>query len=118
MITPQELRYGNKLLFLNEIVTFKSIVEFREDNTFWINFIEKITPQKSFHFKPIPLTEDIFNNIPYSEDIYLDEENIGFGFRIIENNINYNFLVKHYPYLHQVQNLYYYLKRKELLINL
>jgi len=52
-----ELRSGNKLSFLNEIVTFKNITEIREDGIFWIKTFEPKIESKSFHYKPIPLTK-------------------------------------------------------------
>lgn len=52
-----ELRYGNKLLFLGEVVTFESIGKIRKDGVFWIKTTEVIE-SKSFHFKPIPLTDE------------------------------------------------------------
>ena len=50
----EELMYGNKLLFLNEVVTFSNISQIREDGIFWIKTIEPKIDSKSFHFKPIP----------------------------------------------------------------
>jgi predicted RNA-binding Zn-ribbon protein involved in translation (DUF1610 family) len=126
MITPQELRYGNKLLFLNEIVTFKNIAEFRDDGTFWINFIEKITPQKNFQFKPIPLTEEWLLKFGFEINRQTKEENniwkrnweegcfeveqIGTGFYLWDNYC-YGTKIK---YVHQIQNLYFALTGEEL----
>ena len=53
----EELMYGNKLLFLNEVVTFSHISQIREDGVFWIKAIESKIDSKSFHFKPIPIRE-------------------------------------------------------------
>jgi hypothetical protein len=121
----KELRYGNKLIFLNEIVTFKNIAEFRDDSTFWINFIEKITPQKNFQFKPIPLTEEWL--------LKLGLEKIGiwtFSLNLVGNldliyysgEKGWSIGLKSYSdfsnlkYVHQLQNLYFALTGKELKI--
>lgn len=57
-LKANELRYGNKLLFLGDVVTFKNITEIREDGIFWIKTFEPKIESKNFHFKPIPLTEE------------------------------------------------------------
>jgi hypothetical protein len=126
MITPQELRYGNKLLFLNEIVTFKNIKEFREDGTFWIDVLEDFIPQKNFQFKPIPLTEEwllkfglekigiwTFSlNLVGNLDLiyYLGEKGWSIGLKSYSDFSNLK-------YVHQLQNLYFSLTGKELTIN-
>jgi hypothetical protein len=137
MITFQELRYGNKLIFLDKVVTFKNITNIREDGVFWIDVLEDFIPQKSFHFKPIPLTEewllkfgfekdeskdfmvnyhlkvnnDIF--IQYEDDfscgLYADEECSQTQLAVIPKHTNCK-------YLHQFQNLYYALTGEELII--
>ena len=57
-VLAKDLRLGNKLLFLGDVVTFKNITEIREDGIFWIKTFEPKIESKNFHFKPIPLTED------------------------------------------------------------
>lgn len=114
----EELMYGNKLLFLNEVVTFSNISQIREDGIFWIKTIEPKIDSKSFHFKPIPLTEEwllkfgfkkrknrhLFhweNKIVISE--YKDEfEN--FFYPKTGYDIRFSNEIK---YVHQLQNLYF-----------
>ena len=64
----EELMYGNKLLFLNEVVTFSNISQIREDGIFWIKTIEPKIDSKSFHFKPIPLTEEWLLKFGFTEE--------------------------------------------------
>ena len=114
----EELMYGNKLLFLNEVVTFSNISQIREDGIFWIKTIESKIDSKSFHFKPIPITEEwllkfgfkkrknrhLFhweNKIVISE--YKDEfEN--FFYPKTGYDIRFSNEIK---YVHQLQNLYF-----------
>ena len=123
----EELMYGNKLLFLNEVVTFSHISQIREDGVFWIKTIESKIDSKSFHFKPIPLTEEwllIFgfkkrknrhlfhweNKIVISE--YKDEfEN--FFYPKTGYDIRFSNEIK---YVHQLQNLYFALTGAELTV--
>lgn len=123
MIQLNELRYGNKMFFLGELVTFESIGKIRKDGIFWIKTIEHGELQhKSFHFKPIPLT---------------DEWLLKFGFEKIENNWkvldyvcfklswerlaglvlvfdNESIFLPQIKYVHQLQNLYFALTGEEL----
>jgi hypothetical protein len=125
MITFQELRYGNKLLFLDKVVTFKNITNIREDSVFWINVLEDFIPQKSFQFKPIPLTEEwllklglkkigiwTFSlNLVGNLDLiyYLGEKGWSIGLKSYSDFSNLK-------YVHQLQNLYFALTGKELTI--
>ena len=110
----EELMYGNKLLFLNEVVTFSNISQIREDGIFWIKTIEPKIDSKSFHFKPIPLTEEWllkFGFFKYNNAYVLEKpsENImNFKFSIW-NDFTYN--SSEFPvelkYVHQLQNLHF-----------
>jgi hypothetical protein len=142
MINAQELRYGNKLLFLDDVVTFKNITEFREDGIYWINPVEPKIEAKSFHFKPIELTEEWHNKFGVSKNGFnqfeyaLPEKN-NFHIKVIFNDdyvmlrqggINQKpldddlisvwnrDLVKRDMYVHEWQNLYFSLTGKELTI--
>lgn len=129
MITPQELRYGNKLLFLNEIVTFKNIAEFRDDGVFWINFNEKITPQKNFQFNYVQLTEESLFKLGFTEyeDVtvgrwYNIPKNKNFKLLLIDDYYTIEYLgiplrqSNKIKYVHQLQNLYSVLTGEELKI--
>ena len=106
--------YGNKLLFLNEVVTFSHISQIREDGIFWIKTIEPKIDSKSFHFKPIPITEEWllrFGFFKYNNAYVLQKPN--------ENIINFKFSIwsdftynsSEFPVelksVHQLQNLYF-----------
>ena len=110
----EELMYGNKLLFLNEVVTFSHISQIREDGVFWIKTIEPKIDSKSFHFKPIPITEEWllkFGFFKYNNAYVLEKPN--------ENIMNFKFSIwsdftynsSEFPvelkYAHQLQNLYF-----------
>ena len=110
----EELMYGNKLLFLNEVVTFSHISQIREDGVFWIKTIESKIDSKSFHFKPIPITEEWllkFGFFKYNNAYVLEKTN--------ENIMNFKFSIwsdftynsSEFPvelkYAHQLQNLYF-----------
>jgi hypothetical protein len=126
MINAQELRYGNKLLFIiDDVVTFKNITNIREDGVFWINVLEDFIPQKNFQFKPIPLTEEwllklglekigiwTFSlNLVGNLDLiyYLGEKGWSIGLKSYSDFSNLK-------YVHQLQNLYFALTGKELII--
>ena len=127
MIQASELRIGNKLNFLGDVVTFKNITEIREDGIFWIKTFEPKIESKNFHFKPIEITENwllIFgfkkrknrhlfhweNKIVISE--YKDEfEN--FFYPKTGYDIRFSNEIK---YVHQLQNLYFALTGAELTV--
>ena len=127
MIKANELRIGNKLNFLGDVVTFKNITEIREDGIFWIKTFEPKIESKNFHFKPIEITEEwllkfgfkkrknrhLFhweNKIAISE--YKDEfEN--FFYPKTGYDIRFSNEIK---YVHQLQNLYFALTGAELTV--
>ena len=110
----EELMYGNKLLFLNEVVTFSHISQIREDGIFWIKTIEPKIDSKSFHFKPIPLTEEWLLKFGFVQSQDIDTI---FGLKLndfwyinefqIRNNFNSILLDFELKYVHQLQNLYF-----------
>lgn len=110
----EELMYGNKLLFLNEVVTFSHISQIREDGVFWIKTIEPKIDSKIFHFKPIPITEEWllkFGFFKHNNAYVLEKPN--------ENIMNFKFSIwsdftynssespVELKYVHQLQNLYF-----------
>lgn len=110
----EELMYGNKLLFLNEVVTFSHISQIREDGIFWIKTIESKIDSKSFHFKPIPITEEWLLKFGFVQSQDIDTI---FGLKLndfwyinefqIRNNFNSILLDFELKYVHQLQNLYF-----------
>jgi len=123
MIQSNELRQGNKIMFLNEVVTFENISQFRDDGVFWINVDEKYFSGKSIHFKPIPLTEEWlirFGFFKHNNAYVLEKptENImDFKFSIWDdftyNSSEFPIEIKH---VHTLQNLYWVLCGKELIL--
>ena len=119
----EELMYGNKLLFLNEVVTFSNISQIREDGIFWIKTIEPKIDSKSFHFKPIPITEEWllkFGFFKHNNAYVLEKPNeniMNFKFSIW-NDFTYN--SSEFPvelkYVHQLQNLHFALTGTHLIL--
>ena len=128
----EELMYGNKLLFLNEVVTFSHISQIREDGIFWIKTIEPKIDSKSFHFKPIPLTEEWLLKFGFTEEkqyyssilsffwldahkslensefyIFFDTEVKSIGLHSMENENNISKYFYNIKFVHQLQNLYF-----------
>lgn len=62
--------------------------------------------------EPISLTE----NLQYKGSLFFDDDFK--SFRIITNGIDYDFETSKYPFIHQLQNLYFALTNEELIINL
>ena len=119
----EELMYGNKLLFLNEVVTFSNISQIREDGIFWIKTIESKIDSKSFHFKPIPLTEEWLLRFGFVQSQDIDTI---FGLKLndfwyinefqIRNNFNSILLDFELKYVHQLQNLHFALTGTHLIL--
>jgi hypothetical protein len=120
----KDLRIGNKLLFLGDVVTFKNITEIRKDGIFWIKTFEPLIESKNFHFKPIPLNEEWLLKFGFRHvknnwynihannntfNVYLFDE-IGYRVEIVSQSIA---VLK---YVHQLQNLYFALTGDELTI--
>ena len=124
-VLAKDLRLGNKLLFLGDVVTFKNITEIREDGIFWIKTFEPKIESKNFHFKPIPITEDWLLKFgfelkgfyrlkvtsflelcwkPHDNTLNLQTEKNGFT----ENS--------KCKYVHELQNLYFALTGRELTV--
>ena len=126
VLKASDLRIGNKILFLGDVVTFKNITEFREDGIFWIKTFEPKIESKNFHFKPIKLTEEWLNKLGFfivetngkfeatlpnfRYNIYWTKHTDGFLFCDGETAlINFN-------YLHELQNLVFALGQRELTV--
>jgi len=125
-INAKDLRYGNKLIFLNEIVTFEYITGFRKDGMFWIKTKEQGGSQhKSIHFKPLPITEQLlleFTDITKASDnetFFLNH----FGFCIVFDGDHWclkmrcdePYVICYFKYFHQLQNAYKVLTNQELI---
>lgn len=128
VLKAYDLRIGNKILFLGDVVTFKNITEFREDGIFWIKTFEPKIESKNFHFKPIPLTEEILLKCGFELKGIIFRINNGFANQFdvnysLSRDIYYYDSSKHgiykeveIKYLHELQNLYWCLCGQELTI--
>lgn len=123
VLKASDLRIGNKLLFLGDVVTFKNITEFREDGIFWIKTFEPKIESKNFHFKPIPLTEDWLLKFGFelkygcfllstNRGTILIEEDLA----QISSVISHDGFMSPCKYVHQLQNLYFALTGSELTV--
>jgi len=111
-----EFRIKNKVLFLDKTVTVEAVT----------NEIVSVSGHERNRFtavvlnhnglKPIELTEDVFNSISYVSSIHLYDCLKRFVIMVEEGD--WNFDLKDYPFLHQLQNLYFALTGEELEINL
>ena len=122
VLKASDLRIGNKLLFLGDVVTFKNITEIREDGIFFIKTFEPKIESKNFHFKPIPLTEewllklDLKNIEHYCYE--LDNIHINTKRELMwittkcKRELEFNIP----EYVHQLQNLYFVLTGSELTV--
>lgn len=125
VLKASDLRVGNKLLFLGDVVTFKNITEFREDGIFWIKTFEPKIESKNFHFKPIPLTEEWLlkfglKKTHYNNEIIYDSGHQNSTYIIIDENSSSYFMWGAYltsiKYVHELQNLYFALMKRELTV--
>lgn len=66
--------------------------------------------------KPIELTEDVFNSISYVSSVHLYDDLERFVIMFEDGDCPFE--LKDYPFLHQLQNLYFALTGEELEINL
>jgi hypothetical protein len=122
IIKPNDLRYGNKLLFLGEEVTFEYITNVRDENVFWIKLKENRIEHKSFHFKPIPLTEEWLLRFGGKENGFEWQFKIG-EFTVCFEKRNDKFyytggegvqMSRNIEFVHDFQNLVYALEGIEL----
>lgn len=125
VLKASDLRIGNKLLFLGDVVTFKNITEIREDGIFWIKTFEPKIESKNFHFKPIPLTEEWLlkfglKKTEYKSQIIYDSGLQNSTYIIIDENNSSYFMWGAYltsiKYVHELQNLYFALTGSELTV--
>ena len=107
-----DLRIGNRLIINGLVVSvleiFNDSLKTSDHRTRCGYFIQ--------YFEPIKLEKKIFNKIIKNDNILIHESNR--FFTIYSNTNDYTFSIEEYPYLHQLQNLFYLLTKKELPINL
>ena len=124
MIKANELRIGNKLNFLGDVVTFKNITEIREDGIFWIKTFEPKIESKNFHFKPIEITEEWLLKFGFKNKngqnryelkhigMVLLNDSVCVTMYDAYNEVDNSLVLLNY--IHQLQNLYFALVGSEL----
>ena len=131
-VLAKDLRLGNKLLFLGDVVTFKNITEIREDGIFWIKTFEPKIESKNFHFKPIPLTEEWLiklgftwsiahqgffkKDFYYVIDFYETYPKVEGCIAFLNKNHRNGEKLLSVKYVHELQNLYFVLTGSELTV--
>ena len=132
VLKASDLRTGNKLLFLGDVVTFKNITEIREDGIFWIKTFEPKIESKNFHFKPIPLTEEWLiklgftwsiahqgffkKDFYYVIDFYETYPKVEGCIAFLNKNHRNGEKLLSVKYVHELQNLYFALTGSELTV--
>lgn len=102
-----ELRIGNKVAIDGHETTITDNIMFDYDEGAW--YVDDINITI---VKPIPLTEEWWDKFKEDEFILTDKS----GFVIFKNRYAYQFIFIDYPYVHQLQNLYFALTQKELIV--
>lgn len=125
MIQAQELRIGNYLELLGEVIKVEGIFNLpKRKEMYWIKS-EGIIDAKIIHFRPIPLTEEWlldfgFKDINNKSFKLLKHTHHDVMFRIFDGGAisycekNEYVLVKS---VHHIQNLYFALTGEELTLN-
>ena len=128
MIDSKELRIGNKILRMGNVVTVSTIDDCREEHysSFLIGNYEDLASYSPKEYEPIPLTPEMLERCGF-EEIYKSDFTIRFDYKLNGkigagwNLINGHFHVRyigekftHVKQLHQLQNLYFALTGEEL----
>jgi hypothetical protein len=98
----KELRIGNCVSMNRKIV----FIDVRIFHAIIHGFI-------MYNANPVPLTDEWKEKLK-DAPIFMDKE----GFIIFKNSYNYAFVWDDYPFLHQLQNLYFELTREELIFKI
>jgi hypothetical protein len=110
MIQANELRIGN--YFKDSIVRIFIVEGIKLEYVYFLLSNGTKMKYKKNTLQPIQLTEEIKEKMNEDELILVDK----LGFVIFKNSYAYQFVFEDYPYLHQLQNLYFALTGKELTI--
>jgi hypothetical protein len=103
-----QLRIGNFVYKQNS-----KLVKQEAGERDFIYKIENINIQSALKYDPIPITEELKEELKYSP-LFIDK----IGFVIFKNGYTYSFIWEDYPFLHQLQNLYFAIAGDELILNL
>ena len=134
MIDPKELRIGNYVQFYRKIedqdpsqASICSI--FETDGDYYVKFEDGFCVNTERGIKAIPLTEELLLKSGFSYDpesacwkicgLFIRKVESGFSIFIeCEDDWYSNCYFKDFEYLHQLQNIYFALTGKELMVNL
>ena len=110
-VSVTDLRIGNLIMRFNKIyeVWNLSRKDLELDSQINDHHVKYCTYDE---LKPIPLTEEWLLKLK-DTPIYMDKE----GFVIFKNSYSYAFIWEDYPFLHQLQNLYFSITGCELQIS-
>lgn len=97
-----EFRIGNYFLYREKVV-----LKIKVGDLYYLD--KKIYLD---NYKPLSITEQWKDKLKDSP-LYIDKV----GFVIFKNGYNYSFIWEDYPFLHQLQNLYFAVAGEELIFN-
>ena len=108
-----ELRLGNFINFEQTTHVVSGIVN-KTIYSFWLKDIEKkdLYSAVIYDYKPLPITEEWKEKLK-DTPLFMDK----IGFVIFKNGYTYSFIWEDYPFVHQLQNLYFALTGEELTLN-
>ena len=111
-LKAHELRIGN-LFYYDERIQIVEGVSIKNGG-YRIDFKTEGKSKLVENCKPIPINEELWSIIKNDELVLVDKV----GFVIFKNGYAYQFVFADYEYLHEFQNLYFWITKKELELNL
>lgn len=125
MILLEELKYDNLILYLGKPVRFIAVESIRDEHVYWaiVNKFES-KPVKSIHLNPITITGDLLVKLGFQERRIKDVVAYSIeGLELYQYTDHNGVILFEYSEgdvkiesLHQLQNLYFSLRNKNLLI--
>ena len=100
-----ELRIGNFVYRQND-----KLVKQGQGQRNAIYKIENVNIQSASKYDPVPLTQEWKEKLK-NTPLFIDK----IGFVIFKNGYTYSFIWEDYPFLHQLQNLYFAISGEELI---
>jgi hypothetical protein len=123
MILLDELKYGNLIRCFGEVVSFINVTELRDESVYWatVKFFGS-KPVKSIHLNPIVLTGDMLVKLGFKERRVKDVVAYSIeGLELYQYTDHNGVILFEYSEgdvkiesLHQLQNLYFALRNKQL----
>lgn len=132
MIDVRELRIGNKLIFRGQVVTVDAVYDNPDAGIVGIRGYETEFQNQAAEFSPIPITLDILEKCGFMPDMggcslqgdfwYLglcdiDSNDVHFTLAYGIGLLN-EAAARHIKYIHQLQNIFFFLTGEELKVNL